>query len=490
MNFFLNKGMGHGNSGVEHAQFYRLRAFFELGEPAKLVFTDLLPELHDHLKEWHLKEEQVINLYDYLMAEDPNRYLTEGLLAKEIRPYEKTTLKDFTKTDRVVVEQATAGYLIKRMKEKVWQEEKQLYLVSDAQVVLSYGTRSLSWAYRQVDGKREMTAILLENFVGQNYYFDNFYGLLTFFMDQIQETFGASRYFFDRGLDYDEYFVSNRSRHQEDRLIAVVHADHRLSNKGQNRVFNQFYQYLVKHLWAYDAVVVATRKQAAVLQDNLAELGYGKEAVQKVHTVPVGFVEQVMEKATPSVAKGDHPLSLVTASRLHPEKHIDQLVLVMAALKRAGIASRLTVYGSGQEEAALQQLIDEQGLSEEVSLAGFSQDLAAAFSKADLYLSASYSEGFGLTYLEALAQGLPVLSYENDYGAKELIESGRNGYLVDFSPLESAIPQNVQKMVEAVISAQGERHSLSKGALETAKRYRKEVVALAWRQLLEGLDEN
>ncbi|MDD9138375.1 glycosyltransferase [Fructobacillus sp. CRL 2054] len=489
MNFFLNKGLGHGNSGVEHAQFYRKQAFEDLNQPVKLVYSDLLPKLHEHMREWHLAEKNVINLYDYLMADDPERYLEEGLTEAEQEPYDQTVLSDFSKTNRVIIEQATSGYVIRRMKEKVFNDKKQLYIVSDAQVVLSAGKRRLSWGYRLVDETREMTAISLENFQGKNYYFQNFYQLLTFFMEALQEHFGPSRYFFDRGLDYDEYLVANRKEHQQDQLIAVVHANHRLANIGKRLVFNQFYQYLANHLSAYDAVVVATRHQQVALQSDLDLLGYGNDEKAKVHAIPVGFVKQVRAESS-TVSDSEKTLRLVTASRLHQEKHIDQIILAVAALRRAGVLADLTIYGSGQEQKALEQLIKEQGLQKYVHLAGLSQNLSSDLGEFDLYVSASYSEGFGLTYLEALSQRLPIISYANEYGAQELVSDGYNGYLAPFSIDDNQIPENVDALVSAIIKAEGQLEELSQGAGLTAQGYLKEAVTKAWQKLLEDLHEN
>ncbi|MFC4760342.1 glycosyltransferase [Fructobacillus durionis] len=489
MNFFLNKGLGHGNSGVEHAQFYRQQAFSDLHQPVKLVYSDLLPKLHEHMREWHLAESDVINLYDYLMAADPEKYLEEGLTESEQESYDQTVLSDFSKTNRVVIEQATSGYIIRRMKEKVFNEKKQLYIVSDAQVVLTSGKRRLSWSYRLVDETREMTAIFLENFQGKDYYFQNFYQLLAFFMDNLQEHFGPARYFFDRGLDYDEYLVANRKQHQHDQLVAVVHANHRLANIGNRIVFNQFYQYLANHISAYDAVVVATRHQQVALQSDLGLLGYDVSEKAKVHAVPVGFVKQVRDGAKSSV-DSDRTLRLVTASRLHQEKHIDQIILAVAALRRAGVQADLTIYGSGQEKKALEQLIQEQGLEQNVHLAGLSQNLATDLETFDLYVSASYSEGFGLTYLEALSQRLPIISYANEYGAQELVSDGYNGYLAPFSVDDNQIPESVDALVSAIIKAESQLEQLSQGAGLTAQGYLKEAVTKSWQKLLEDLHEN
>lgn len=493
MNIFLNSGLYDSNSGVEHAQFYRMKAFQRIGEPVKLVYSALLPKLHEHMGLFDLKEEQVLNLYDWAMADDPEQYLRSGLTLEERAHYKREVIKDFTQTNRVVTEQATGGYTIVRRKEKVYREDKKLYLVSDAQVELTRGARRLSWSYDRLNDDKVMVAIHLENFCGKDYYFQNFFELLSFFMGALENAFGPATYFLDREREYDEYLVRRKQEGADNKLVSVIHAGHRVEKVDGRQVFNQFYQFVLDHADAYDKIVVATKRQAADLKEDLGERLGAKRAEELVAAVPVGFVDDEIEivpnrhlgpTKIESYRLAPAPLELVTASRLHQEKHIDQLIDAVAQLKEQEAPALLTIFGRGPEKEALEAQVEKAGLQEDVVFAGVSDNLEEDFEEYDCYVSASYSEGFGLTYLEALSAGLPVLSYANEYGTKELIDSGKNGLLVDFSKDDGAREANVSGMVQAVLEAKKQLEDLKAGAFESAKAYGQSVVQKDWQQLL------
>ena len=63
MNFFVNEAMGIGNSGVEHAQFYRAKRFDQANLDYKFIFMALVDNLHEAMDKWDLRDDQVINIW-------------------------------------------------------------------------------------------------------------------------------------------------------------------------------------------------------------------------------------------------------------------------------------------------------------------------------------------------------------------------------------------------------------------------------------------
>ena len=102
MHFFVNKGMGHSNSGVEHAQFYRAARFKESNLPFKYIFTDYLPQLHQHMSEWQIAENDVIGLYDFFLSDDPRQYLRDGEAFQHT--YHEDVLYDTKGVQRLVID--------------------------------------------------------------------------------------------------------------------------------------------------------------------------------------------------------------------------------------------------------------------------------------------------------------------------------------------------------------------------------------------------
>lgn len=93
--------------------------------------------------------------------------------------------------------------------------------------------------------------------------------------------------------------------------------------------------------------------------------------------------------------------------RLDPNKRVD--LTIQAAAPMLGADCKLLVIGRGAELEHLQAVAQSLGVSDHVVFAGFQADSAAMLAAFDLYTACSVQETFGLSVLEALASGLPVL---------------------------------------------------------------------------------
>lgn len=88
------------------------------------------------------------------------------------------------------------------------------------------------------------------------------------------------------------------------------------------------------------------------------------------------------------------------------------------------------IYGDGAGHAQLQDRIGQLGMAGRVRLMGYTQKPLEVFQGALASIYPTLTEGFGLSILEALSCGCPVLSYDVNYGPREMIDPGRNGELV------------------------------------------------------------
>ncbi|MEA2347533.1 MAG: hypothetical protein QOG62_1320 [Thermoleophilaceae bacterium] len=111
------------------------------------------------------------------------------------------------------------------------------------------------------------------------------------------------------------------------------------------------------------------------------------------------------------------PLSLY-CGRLAPVKRLDVLLEAFA-----GVPGHLLLAGSGPEEQALRELAAHPALSGRVTIWDDAEDVAPLYRAADLYVSASGTEGMSNSVLEALASGLPVAASPAS-GMAELIGTG------------------------------------------------------------------
>ena len=93
--------------------------------------------------------------------------------------------------------------------------------------------------------------------------------------------------------------------------------------------------------------------------------------------------------------------------------------------------ARLIVFGEGGLRNEYEQIIQRLGISEFVSLPGFTDNLPAELKKADCFVVSSKVESFSVVLVEALAAGVPVVSTNCPYGPSEILKNGEYGILVE-----------------------------------------------------------
>ncbi len=125
---------------------------------------------------------------------------------------------------------------------------------------------------------------------------------------------------------------------------------------------------------------------------------------------------------------------MISVGRLVRRKRTDELVHLLRHIDRPGC--RLIVVGDGPEESRVRKIAHRLGVDDRVVLTGFVDDRTKSdlLAASDVFVSASQHEGFGLVFLEAMAQGLPVVCYDNG-GQTDYLNHELNGMVV---PLNDA----------------------------------------------------
>jgi N-acetyl-alpha-D-glucosaminyl L-malate synthase BshA len=118
---------------------------------------------------------------------------------------------------------------------------------------------------------------------------------------------------------------------------------------------------------------------------------------------------------------------LMHASNFRPVKRIADVVRIFARV-RERIPAKLILIGEGPERLFIQQLVRELKLNSDVQFMGEQDQLEPLFLCADLFLLPSEQESFGLTALEAMNCGVPVVATDIG-GLPEVIAHGETGYL-------------------------------------------------------------
>ena len=118
---------------------------------------------------------------------------------------------------------------------------------------------------------------------------------------------------------------------------------------------------------------------------------------------------------------------LMHASNFRPVKRVADVIRIFAQV-RERIPAKLLLVGEGPDRPFVQQLAAEMGLGSDVHFLGEQDQLEPLFFCADLFLLPSEQESFGLTALEAMSCGVPVIASDVG-GLPEVIVHGETGYL-------------------------------------------------------------
>ncbi len=130
------------------------------------------------------------------------------------------------------------------------------------------------------------------------------------------------------------------------------------------------------------------------------------------------------------------PPVLIAAGRLVPLKDFPTLLRALVMVRRQ-MPVRLVILGEGPERDALLALRQQLGLDAVVDFPGFYADPLPLFARAAALVSSSRFEGFGLTLVEALACGTPVVSTDCPTGPVEILAAGDYGRLVPVGDAEA-----------------------------------------------------
>jgi GalNAc-alpha-(1->4)-GalNAc-alpha-(1->3)-diNAcBac-PP-undecaprenol alpha-1,4-N-acetyl-D-galactosaminyltransferase len=170
---------------------------------------------------------------------------------------------------------------------------------------------------------------------------------------------------------------------------------------------------------------------------------------------------------------------LIGMGRLTHEKGFDMLIRAFAKAAERNTEWKLVIFGDGTEREALNQLVRDAGIADRVFLPGTTMTPAFFLRRADLFVLPSRYEGFPNALLEAMAAGLPVISFDCPSGPAEIIRSGLNGLLVPAEDTE-AFASAIIKLIEN----KAERERLAAKAPEVLERFGLEKIMAKWEALI------
>ncbi|MGT2926288.1 accessory Sec system glycosyltransferase GtfA [Streptococcus cuniculipharyngis] len=497
----INLGIGWASSGVEYAQAYRAQCLRQLEIESKFIFTDFIGQdnIIDLTRNIGFRDEEVIWLYlaftDQKLA--PTSFTLDDLLTQ----YDGEVHRTERQGKRVrffddVKNQFVTAYLKDENQDIVHRVEyvsrgcvirKDFYSYTKMFTEFYYPKQNKAHLYQRSyyneDGSVAYDEIMSDT--GSFFRFPDRLlmskeELVAHFLDKLALT-KQDTIILDRATGIGQAVF----RHVKPaRLGVVIHAEHYVKGTEEegHLLWNNYYEYQLSYAQHVDFFVLATDKQKQVLSQQLRELG---KPLPRLVTIPVGSLANL------SYPKGQRKAyHAMTASRLATEKHVDWLVKAVIEAKKSLPDLIFDIYGQGGEEALLKQIITSHQAEGYIRLKGH-QELTEIYQNYQLYLTASTSEGFGLTLLEAVGAGLPMIGFDVPYGNQTFIAPNKNGYLIpqmddqDEATIVASFAQAIKQLFQ-----KDKLSDLEQASYHIASEFLSEKVVKKWERLFKELADD
>lgn len=253
----------------------------------------------------------------------------------------------------------------------------------------------------------------------------------------------------------------------------IFHADHYISSDENHVFWYRIYEYALSHPEKIAFYVTNTEAQSCLLREQFKRY---KGIEPLIETIPAVGLNEL------KYSEGDRRKhALMSAGRLAPrEKNMDWVIKAVVEARKSVSDLTLDIYGEGEEEPKLRELIRQLKCEDYVRLCGF-QKLDEVYQMYEAYVSAAWVETLGVTLLEAVGSGLPIVGFDLHYGMQTFVDEGENGYRVPWGDIDGLAKGIVRLFTEA------DMEKFRQHSYEKAKGYLTEAVEKKWENILGNM---
>lgn len=173
---------------------------------------------------------------------------------------------------------------------------------------------------------------------------------------------------------------------------------------------------------------------------------------------------------------------VIFVGRLNEQKGLEYLVDTWTKVNQKHPDWLLHMYGDGEQKQMLLQMIKEAKLERAVILHQPTSMIMEKYLENSLFLLTSRFEGLPMVLIEALACGLPIVSFDCPWGPADIIRDGEDGFLVEYLNTDAAALRVCQ-----LIESPQLRKNMGVKARLNVQRYNRDVVMKQWIDLFESL---
>lgn len=487
MHYFITSRQDYQTSAIELAQNKRAQLFDALNQPNKVIELEY-NYFHESAHRKLGNTEKIINLYQffqnltYKTADEDQRISEKILDQNEYRIDNNLAYKNNKKVASVVYAGQRIyyvdyydhyGFTIKRNFYDCGNLSHTEYFDDSAQIVLrqyydANGQDIINEYYRKAGNQKIIAAIELK-YHKHTYRFNDFGEFRGFFLDEIAKRDSQAVFYCDRTTQVIPAF-KNMSLSVP--RYVIFHSALTPTGDPNDQLYDVYKP--IKELIAdgtVNGLISSTRAEAR-------DAGYVYKTNHS-YAIPVTYIPEIMPVTFASRKLGN----IIAVARLAPIKQLDHLINVIIKLHQKYDWIKLSIYGNTTDaptEQKLRQIVAKYQAANFIHFMGYAQDLDAVYNDAQVEVLTSSSEGFAMAILEAQAHGVPVVSYDINYGPCEIIEDNQSGKLIQ--------PNNTEQLyqfLDQLLANPEQLKTYSTNAYQAAQKYSFDSVKEIWRNFLE-----
>lgn len=175
---------------------------------------------------------------------------------------------------------------------------------------------------------------------------------------------------------------------------------------------------------------------------------------------------------------------IIAVGRLDYQKGFDRLIKAWELVQKdARFHSwRLDIFGQGEWREMLQRMIEEKGLGGTAYINSPTSNIGEEYARSSMLVMSSHYEGFPMVMIEAMACGLPVVTFDYKCGPRDIIRHGENGLLVKDG--------DIRGLADAMMRLMGDeslRRRMGVEARKVTETYSEEKIMAQWVDLFRSL---
>lgn len=488
-------------SGIESAVLNRTKLFQLANLPCTIVTSQYNPDLHANLEKW-INEGRVANDVSLISIFD---HLQNAIDFKGSGQFGFDEDTDFLKVSHIEGGQDSrlydkagnfAGYVKRRANRSIHYinylsggqvtrretYDNRGFLSRVDQITRGEKSENILELYFRPDGTVALEKILefsegkitkqafnlLDSTGRLSHKFDSMDGLMQHFLESLTKSYNGSIFIIDRSTEYFRPLMAAKNKRGSANfaVVPVIHNSHAGGDVFFGPV-NGYYKEVFDDLNAIDALIVLSNAQKQDLQNRFSDTN--------IFVIPNSHAK--VELAGERLARKSN--QIVYMARYMPEKQHHIAVEVIEKVVAQLPEVKLLCYGFGTGKLELIDLVKAKGLEQSIEVNDYVLNVAELYQTSSLSILTSSVEGFCQGLLESLFYGCPAVAFDVKYGNSDMIQNGKNGFLI--RPFDTE--EFANRIVE-LLTDQDLLNRVTDYAPFSVERFSHETVAGVWRDFV------